>query len=127
MIYKQPDPSDDEDLFFSKALVYCDIQNRIDKNEKIISLDIKDEPDIPTEDRIIKASYEDLNVYAKLCVENSKYLFEEVEIDDGELCPACGKNSASRRPEQMRANDEGTGILQRCTRRNCKKIIIISR
>lgn len=98
----------------SKEIIFLEIYN--EKNEKI-----------PFNDFVREAKVDDLNVYCKLCVHNSKDVADEIEITDGLFCHACEKNSARQFTSQLRSNDEGTGVMQICTRKTCKKISIIAR
>ena len=102
---------------FLQILVFNDMKKRKENGEKEIALnkELKDVKD------------EDLHIYAKEIILNSEKLVEEVEIDDGVLCSACGKKSARDQPSQLRASDEGSGILRICSRRNCKHVQVISR
>ena len=71
---------------FLQILVFNDMKKRKENGEKEIALnkELKDVKD------------EDLHIYAKEIILNSEKLVEEVEIDDGVLCSACGKKISKR-------------------------------
>lgn len=128
--YNYPDRSLEIHEYFTRLLIIKDIQSRRSKGEKIISLIDPDEMDkrkISEEDIVLKATDQELETYGKMCVLDSKDIFEEEEITNGFFCKACEHYSGIQKQAQLRSGDEGTGIIQTCSRKTCKKVIVISR